>query len=562
MPDSNTIISADQLRITFAGKSPFTAVHNLSFSLEAGKTLVIVGESGSGKSLTALALMGLLPPGAQQEGTLKLQDTILETLTREQWTKLRGASVGMIFQEPMSALNPVMKIGRQLKESILVHQQVPEHEAKSKAVDWLRRVKLPEPEKIYDRFPHQLSGGQKQRVMIAMAMCNHPVLLIADEPTTALDVTVQKEIIALMLELQQEYHIGLIFITHDLALGSTIADDVLVMYKGEVMEYGDAEQVLHNPRHPYTQALLACRPATHEKGERLPIVSDFWHPEDETEKTEQAAVTASKSAALQKESQVLEVKELNVWFPNAHDWLGRTTGYFKAVKNVSFEINKGEILGLVGESGCGKSTLSRALMGLVPAHSGDILFMNKNLVNATQQEWAGVRKEMQMIFQDPFSSLNPRLSIGQIITEPMRVHHTVPAADFKHEALRLLDLVQLPASAYDRYPHQFSGGQRQRIGIARALALKPQLIICDESVSALDVSIQAQILNLLRDLQQEFQLTYLFISHDLSVVHYLCDRIMVMQHGELVEMNTADEIMYHPQNAYTQKLVDAVPDMK
>jgi peptide/nickel transport system ATP-binding protein len=465
----------------------------------------------------------------------------------------------MVFQEPMSALNPVMKAGKQLRESILAHKKITKQEAEKLAVEWLRKVQLPEPEKLYHRYPHELSGGQKQRVMIAMAMCHHPAVLIADEPTTALDVTVQKEVITVMQSLQREYNTSLIFITHDLALAAAMADDVLVMYKGMVMEYGPAQKVLHAPAHPYTKALLACRPSMHEKSQRLPVVSDFWQPEHDTNIVVSPQQVRQKTAVTTGDAPViLKAENLKVWFAQEKNLLGKTTAWYKAVNDVSFELKKGEVLGLVGESGCGKSTLSRSLMGLIPIHAGHAWFTGKDLATLNNKEWDTVHRQMQMVFQDPFSSLNPRLTIGQILSEPLQVHNIVPPKARRQEVLRLLDAVQLPATAYDRYPHQFSGGQRQRIGIARALSLKPQLLICDESVSALDVSIQAQILNLLKDLQQAFDLTYLFISHDLSVVHYLCDRVMVMQRGEIVENGSADDVLLHPQNAYTQKLVQSV----
>ena len=553
MADANTILSVTGLHISFAGKDAFTAVNNISFSIGKGKTLAIVGESGSGKSLTALALMGLQPGTASVHGDMQLTTGHSTTrLTPDNLQLLRGKEIGMVFQEPMSSLNPVMTIGKQLRESILTHQHISKDAGKQLAIDWLGKVQLPEPAKIYDRYPHQLSGGQKQRVMIAMAMCNHPALLIADEPTTALDVTVQQEIIRLMHYLQQEHHSAMIFITHDLALAATIADEVLVMYKGEMMEYGPAEQVLRDPQHPYTQALLACRPSADKKGHRLPVVSDFLNTEQPVQ------VTVPIAASPISPDTLLEVKDLRIWFPESKSLLGKPLSYFKAVDDVSFTIKKGEVLGLVGESGCGKSTLSRGLVGLLPVHSGRISFKGEDLTGIPIREWGRIRRKIQMIFQDPYSSLNPRMTIGDMLMEPLLVHSMVPKQDLKKEALRLLDLVQLPADAFHRYPHQFSGGQRQRIGIARALSLKPEMLICDESVSALDVSIQAQILNLLKDLQQQFGLTYLFISHDLSVVHYISDRVMVMHAGKIVESGDADQVLKHPQEAYTQQLIAAM----
>ncbi len=539
------MLSVNGLTISFEGERPFTAVRDLSFSIDKGKMLAIVGESGSGKSLTALALMGLLPPGAK---AVIASGRFLDADLRLRTHDLR-LHAGMIFQEPMSSLNPVMRVGKQIREAILVHQKISNDGAKQLAIGWLDKVRLPEPAKMYDRYPHQLSGGQKQRVMIAMAMCNHPAVLIADEPTTALDATVQQEIIRLMQYLQQEHGSAMIFITHDLALAATIADDVLVMHKGEMVEYGPAETVLKYPQQVYTRALLSCRPSPEQKGYRLPVVPDFID----------GVAPASRASydTIVVGAPLMEVKNLGIWFSEnktGHD----KSGYFRAVDDVSFVLNKGETLGLVGESGCGKSTLGRSLVGLIPANSGQILYKGTDLATLPMRGWRDMRRHIQMVFQDPYSSLNPRMTIGDALMEPLMVHSIVPKNELRKEALRLLDLVQLPEDALNRYPHQFSGGQRQRIGIARALALRPELLICDESVSALDVSIQAQILNLLKDLQQELQLTYLFISHDLAVVHYISDRVMVMQAGKIVESGEAGQVLQQPKDEYTKRLVEAV----
>jgi len=557
MEEASTILKAENIRVLFANN--FTAVNDISFEIRRGQTLAIVGESGSGKSLTALALMGLLPKTAALSGRITLysgtQEYQLNKIDDKTWQRLRGRETAMVFQEPMSSLNPIMKVGKQLAECILAHQSITANEAKQLAVEWLGKVQLPEPAKLYDRYPHQLSGGQKQRVMIAMAMCNHPVLLIADEPTTALDVTVQQEIIKLMSYLQQEHNTAMIFITHDLALAATIADEVLVMYRGNVAEYGAAQQVLKQPKDAYTKALLASKPDAKHKGEYLPTVADFI---DAAERHATIVIKPHTEIVASNEA-LLRVKDLKVWFAEERNMLGKPVQYFKAVDDVSFEIYKGEVLGLVGESGCGKSTLSKSLIGLLPVHSGQILFGDKDLATTPAADWRDVRKQIQMIFQDPYASLNPRMMVGDMLEEPLRVHSIVPNSELRKEALRLLELVQLPADAMKRYPHQFSGGQRQRIGIARALALRPQLLICDESVSALDVSVQAQILNLLKELQQAFQLTYLFISHDLSVVHYISDRVMVMKAGKIIESGDAAQVLKHPKDAYTQKLIDSMP---
>lgn len=555
MTEKKIIVSVKQLDIRFPAKrtDELIAVNDLSFDLEKGKVLAIVGESGSGKSLTALALMGLLPSGAHVAGEITLEHLPLsEKLAASDWQRIRGSKMGMIFQEPMTSLNPVMKIGKQLQETIRIHQKITVKEAKAKVVDWLEKVHIPQPQKTVDKYPHELSGGQKQRVMIAMAMCNHPMLLIADEPTTALDVTVQKEVVVLMKELQELTGTAMIFITHDLALASTIADDVLVMYKGRMVEYGKTARVFHQPQHPYTQALIACKPSEKDKGYYLPVVADLLENNTRQRAFENNIITNQT---------LLHVNGLNVWFTEHTDWMGRATAHFKAVNKVSFELKKGEVLGLVGESGCGKSTLSKSLMGLLPVNEGEIIFKGKDIAHYKAAQRRKLSKEIQMIFQDPYSSLNPRLSIGELLMEPMRVHGIVNRSGLKKEALRLLDVVQLPGDSFSRYPHQFSGGQRQRIGIARALSLRPELLICDESVSALDVSVQAQILNLLKELQQELALTYLFISHDLNVVHYISDRVMVMQSGEIVEQGNAVQVLKHPVNDYTKRLIAAIPEM-
>lgn len=552
MHKNGTILSIQHLNIAFGD---FVAVSDLSCDIKAGKTLAIVGESGSGKSLTALAVMGLLPKAAVIQGAVRFntaaKEYALENTHDREWQQLRGREMGMVFQEPMSSLNPVMKIGKQLEEVITAHNTIPEKLAKQQAIDWLGKVQLPIPEILYGRYPHQLSGGQKQRVMIAMAMCNNPALLIADEPTTALDVTVQKDVILLMKQLQQEYHTAMMFITHDLALAAEIADDVLVMYKGELIEYGDAATVLQYPKHPYTKALLACKPDISDKGNRLPVVADFISGQVPVQKVPAVETVPGDT--------ILQVNNLRVWFTDNKDWLGNPVSYFKAVDDVSFELRRGEVLGLVGESGCGKSTISKSLMGLMPIREGRVLFNGEDLAVLPDKDWTRVRRQIQLIFQDPYASLNPRMRVADMLTEPMRVHRIVPACELDKEARRLLDLVQLPSDSMKRYPHQFSGGQRQRLGIARALVLRPQLLICDESVSALDVSVQAQILNLLKDLQHEFGLTYLFVSHDLNVVHYMSNRVMVMQAGHIVEAGEATMVLQQPHNDYTKRLIAAMP---
>lgn len=508
------MLTVKNLHIMFEGPQPFHALQGISFRIGKGQTLALIGASGSGKSLTSLAIMGLLPKNTQQTGYIMLDESdevILNKLSEKEWQQVRGNKISMVFQEPMSALNPIQTVGSQLRECILAHQNISTTEAKQQAINWLQKVKLPAPADLYGRYPHQLSGGQKQRVMIAMAMCNHPQVLIADEPTTALDVTVQKEIIELMKQLQQELGMAMLFITHDLALARLIADDFLILEKGKVV------QQMHTPE--FSREIVD-KPAT------------------ET---------------------ILAVDRLKVYYATEKNWLGKTTAAFKAVDDVSFTLHKGETLGLVGESGCGKSTLSKCILGLQEATEGQILFKGRDITHLPQSEWYKLRKDIQIIFQDPYASLNPRLTVGDAIAEPMKVHRIPVDKSVKHSVLDLLDQVQLPATAFDKYPHEFSGGQRQRICIARALAVQPQLVICDESVAALDINIQTQILSLLSELQEQHQLTYLFITHDLHVVKAISDRIMVMEKGKIIEQGPAAKVMTHPQMDYTKKLLAAAP---
>lgn len=548
------LLSVQSLSIRFAAQK-FEAVKSVNFELNKGETLAVVGESGSGKSLIALSLMGLQPKNAILSGDIfwhtENKSVAVLNFENKEWQHVRGRDFGMIFQEPMTALNPLISIGNQIAECISRHQNCTTKIAKNLALQWIEKVQIPTPKKTYNRYPHQLSGGQKQRVMIAMAMCNKPAVLIADEATTALDATVQNEVVQLMKNLQKETNTALIFITHDLALAANIADTILVMQKGELIEMGAANAVLKNPQMPYTQALLSCRPTVKSKGKKLPIIADFLNGNSILQPIEKQNTT--------KNEELLRVENLNIWYPEKVNLWGKTTQHFKAVNDVSFSIAKGETLGLVGESGCGKSTIGKSLMGLVSIHSGDIFFENKKINTHHTADWNTLRQDIQLIFQDPYASLNPRHTIEEIITEPLKINRSKNAIDFTKEAARLLSLVQLPTIAAKLYPHQFSGGQRQRIGIARALATQPKLLICDESVSALDVSIQAQILNLLQDLQSQLFLSYLFISHDLSVVHYIADKILVMQHGKIVESGTANDILLSPQNPYTQQLIGAMP---
>ena len=539
------------------------ALRNISFKVNKNEIVSLVGESGSGKSVTSLSILQLVPapPAIYSSGEIVFHGsnnsaTDLLKVDRKTLQKIRGNKIGMIFQEPMTSLNPVLTCGKQVAETLQLHKNISKQEAKEGVINWFRKVKLPDPEKIYSRYPHELSGGQKQRVMIAMAMCCEPDLLICDEPTTALDVTVQKTVLQLITELQQQSGMGVIFITHDLGVVAEIADRALVMYRGEIVEQNIIREIFLNPQHKYTRALLACRPADQPKGKRLPVISDFMLLPDTIEKSE---TSAAKNATAPSQEVLLKVQDLSVWFPAEKTFFGKPSKFIKAVSNVSFDLYKGETLGLVGESGCGKTTLGRTLLRLVEPHSGSILYNGTDLLSISKKELISRRKEMQVIFQDPYSSLNPRISIGSAIAEPMKVHGIHSRRQLKEKVAELLQKVDLSPDHYNRYPHEFSGGQRQRIVIARSLALNPSFIVCDESVSALDVSVQAQVLNLLNDLKKEFGFTVIFISHDLSVIRYISDRIMVMSNGEIVETGKAEDIYQHPSSDYTRQLIASVP---
>ena len=553
------------------------AVNNISFTLHKGQTIGIVGESGSGKSVTSLSVMQLIPnpPGKILSGEINYYDKSgkmvnLAELTTSQMRDYRGKEIAMIFQEPMTSLNPVMKCGEQVMEAILLHEKITNAAAREKVIKLFTEVQLPTPEAMLDRYPHQLSGGQKQRVMIAMAMSCHPAVMIADEPTTALDVTVQKTILELMKKLQQQYNMGILFITHDLGVIAELADEVVVMYKGKVVEQGPVNDIFAKPKHPYTKSLLACRPPLNYRVKHLPTVKDFMQVSAEGVITEieQKNTTILVSPEERKAShnvlyareKLLELQKVNTWFPAKKTFFGKVLTYTKAVDDVSFDVYEGETLGLVGESGCGKTTLGRTILKLAPAHDGKILYKKQDLLQMSESEFRQHRRNMQIIFQDPYSSLNPRITIGNAIAEPMAVHNLYNSAKERRDMVcELLKKVGLEDRHYNRYPHEFSGGQRQRICIARALGLKPQFIICDESVSALDVSVQAQVLNLLNDLKQEFKFTYIFISHDLSVVKFMSDRMVVMQKGRIEEMGDPDEIYANPKSDYTRRLIDSIP---
>jgi peptide/nickel transport system ATP-binding protein len=566
----NSLLSINNLSIEFISESgTTTALKDISFHVNRGEILAVVGESGSGKSVTALSILQLLAKTARVSGEILFStdgrdEVNLLTQTKKDLQQIRGNQVAMIFQEPMTSLNPVFTCGHQIVESLRMHKKISTSIARAETIEWFRKVKLPEPEKIYSKYPHQLSGGQKQRVMIAMAMCCNPDLLICDEPTTALDVTVQKNILHLIKELQQQENIGIIFITHDLGVVKEIADRVVVMYKGEIVESNTVHQLFSDPRHPYTKGLLACRPVLHKKGERLPVVSDFLNEnknqELQSHQSQNPQPTTVNLPAGQAGQLLLQVKNLTVVFPGKRNLLGRPLSYTKAVDDVSFEVMKGEVLGLVGESGCGKTTLGRTLLRLMEPANGEIIYNGIDLAKKPVDSLKELRKDIQLIFQDPYSSLNPRLSIGEAIAEPLKVHALYKTdRQRKERVIDLLEKVDLRADHFKRYPHEFSGGQRQRIVIARALALDPSFIVCDEPVSALDVSVQAQVLNLLTEIKKEFGFTAIFISHDLSVVRYISDRIMVMNKGRIIETGGAEKIYEHPENEYTKKLIASIP---
>ena len=560
------------------------AVNGVSFTLNKGETIGIVGESGSGKSVTSLSAMRLIPspPGKISGGEIIFHEkdgtaTNLLAISEEEIRKFRGNDIAMIFQEPMTSLNPVFTCGDQVMEAIVLHQKLNKKDAKALTIKLFEEVQLPTPERIFSTYPHQISGGQKQRVMIAMAMSCQPSVLIADEPTTALDVTVQKTILQLMQNLQKKHDMGIMFITHDLGVIAELADKVVVMYKGNIVEQGSVWDIFTNPKHPYTKGLLACRPPLDKRYTFLPTVSDFMKIDENgeiidngisvSEFTKDLAIPESERVAKHKklysQAPLMQIKNLKTYFPIRNGFFGGISDHVKAVDDVTFDVYPGETLGLVGESGCGKTTIGRTIIRLEEPTEGEMIYKGKDIAKMNTEELRLFRKDVQIIFQDPYSSLNPRMTIGNAIMEPMQVHGILENDEQRKKKVEeLLTRVSLDPTHFYRYPHEFSGGQRQRIGIARALAVNPKFIICDESVSALDVSVQAQVLNLLNELKEEFGLTYIFISHDLSVVKYMSDSMVVMQAGKIEEMGDADQIYNKPATKYTQKLIDAIPEGK
>jgi peptide/nickel transport system ATP-binding protein len=580
--ENTNVLSVRDLSVSFGkGENHFHAVKNISFDLAKGETLGIVGESGSGKSVTSLSIMQLTPkpPICTMSGMVRLRRKsgpvidVLKTNDSE-LQSIRGNDIAMIFQEPMTSLNPVFTCGWQVAEALRLHKGLSKKEARDRTIELFKKVKLPRPETLFDAYPHQLSGGQKQRVMIAMAISCDPMVLIADEPTTALDVSVQAAILDLLKELQQETGMAMLFITHDLGIISRIANNVQVMYKGSIVESGPASQIFSNPEHAYTKGLLACRPSKNADLVRLPVISDFmrFNADGSTTETHLTAKDLelqlhkdeskekARKSELYQQQPLLRVRDLTIAYRKQKGWFKPTVSEFRAVDNVSFDVYPGETLGLVGESGCGKTTLGRTILRLIQATSGTVHYGDTDILALEDKKLRAFRKEMQLVFQDPYSSLNPRLTVGTAIMEPMIVHGLHGNdKERKAKAIELLQQVGLEEHHFYRYPHQFSGGQRQRVCIARALSLSPKFLICDESVSALDVSVQAQVLNLLNDLKREHGLTYIFISHDLSVVRFMSDRMMVMKEGKIEELGDADEVYMHPKSEYTKRLIKAIP---
>ena len=555
------ILSIQNLCVSFKSNTGLNEVlHGISYDLFSNEILGIVGESGSGKSVASLAIMGLLPPKKSviTAGEILFENKNVLHFSQKQMESVRGQKIAMIFQEPMSALNPSMHCGPQVEELLLQHTTHSKKEAKEEVVRLFKDVKIPAPDETFKKYPHEISGGQQQRVMIAMAIACKPDILIADEPTTALDVTVQKDIVALLKSLQKEYKMSVIFISHDLALVSEISDRILVMYKGSIIESGPTKSVFKTPKEDYTKALIGARPTLKSRLKQLPTVSNFLS-NTVSKSVISKSTRAKKHKKIYSQNPLLEVINLEKIYFSKPSFFGTKTG-FKAVDAVSFKVYAGETLGLVGESGCGKSTLGKAILQLDKATAGTLNYKGKDITNLNKNELRALRKEIQIIFQDPYASLNPRLTVGNAIMEPMKVHKLFSSdKERKAKTLEILEKVGLEASHFDRYPHEFSGGQRQRIGIARTIALEPKLIICDESVSALDISVQAQVLNLLNALKEDYGFTYIFISHDLAVVKYMSDQLLVMNKGKIEELGEADAIYDNPQKAYTKVLINAIP---
>lgn len=560
MQEQEILLEVKDLKIAFKNQKEWReVVHGISFSIGKNEILGLVGESGSGKSISSLALMGLLPQkNTKIDGEVLFENKNLLEQDTKVWRNIRANEIAMIFQEPMSALNPSMRCGKQVAEVLIQHKGMSKKAAKAEVLQLFEKVKLPQVEKIYKSYPHEISGGQMQRVVIAIAIACKPKLLIADEPTTALDVTVQKEILKLLKDIQAETKMGMLFISHDLNVVSQVADTVMVLYKGQVVEYGSKEEVFQSPKHHYTQALLASRPSDKERLRELPTIQSIQDGSFQKQVVSQSE-RVNKHKELYTQEPLLEIKNLVKNYRIANG-LFKKDAYFTAVNQVNFSLYPDETLGLVGESGCGKSSLAKAIIQLEPISEGSIWFRGQDVSRLKGEALKAYRKEVQLIFQDPFASLNPKICIGDAILEPMQAHSIGKNKAERIEKVKeLLVEVGLDATYYERYPHQLSGGQRQRVGIARAIAVNPKLIICDESVAALDISVQAQVLNLLNNLKEHFGFSYLFISHDLAVVKYMSDQLMVMNKGKIEEIGDADEICAYPKKNYTKKLIDSIP---
>lgn len=560
---NKSILEIKNLSIDFKRENSWVnVINNISFSLKQGEILGIVGESGSGKSVTSLSIMGLLDKKISKisSGNIIFKDNvILNHLTEKQYKDYRGKEIAMIFQEPMTALNPVKKCGNQVDEMILTHNKhLSKKETKQRTLELFKEVLLPDVERVYNSYPFSLSGGQRQRVMIAMAISCNPSILIADEPTTALDVTVQKTILSLISSLQKKHNMSVIFISHDLNIVREISDRIAVIYKGKIIEMNNKDEIFLNPQQPYTKGLIASRPPMNCRPKRLLTVNDFLSNKDTSLVCYQQQEIDDYHKELYSHPAILSVNDLEINYVLKKNIFGKSTKEFKAIKKISFDVFKQETLGVVGESGCGKTTVGKAIMNLININSGKIRFEGKNLLTMNNKERKLIKKDIQIVFQDPYSSLNPRKTVGAMIEEPMEVFKLYNKTSRKDKTIEILCQVGLNEDFYSRYPHELSGGQRQRIGIARALSVNPKMIICDESVSALDVSVQAQVLNLLNDLKRKYELTYIFISHDLSVVKYMSDRIIVMQKGEIIEKGDADKIYENPQQEYTKTLISSI----
>lgn len=558
------ILRVENLHVEFSSHSNVRkVVKGVNFSLKKGETLGLVGESGSGKSVSALAIMGLSDKNHAKitSGSIVFNSSVdLLQLEEKEMRKYRGSKIAMIFQEPMTSLNPVKRCGKQVMEMILQHSKCSKAQAQKQTKQLFEEVLLPDVDKAFNSYPHELSGGQKQRVMIAMAVACKPDVLIADEPTTALDVSVQKAVLDLIKSIQQKYGMGVLFISHDLGIVHSIADTIAVIYKGEIVEQGDKDKIFNSPSHPYTKGLLACRPPIDTRPLRLPTVDDYLSGKPINTRSESKQARQLLHEKIYSQAPILQVEDLEVEYVLSRNFFGKSTKVFKALDKVSFDLYEGETLGLVGESGSGKTTIGRAIMKLIQTSSGNIIYKGQSISNVSKSELKELRKQIQIIFQDPYSSLNPKITIGEAIEEPLKVHKVEP--DEKKRRQMVIDMMQkvgLEASFFNRYPHEFSGGQRQRVGIARALILNPKIVICDESVSALDVSIQAQVLNLLSDLKRDMGLTYIFISHDLAVVKYVSDRMMVIRGGKMMAQDEADSLYYNSSNEYVKKLIASIP---